>query len=308
MVAPGRRIFLGWDPGLDWKKRELSRVLEFLHNSAPTESFVVRKGPSPTSRKIGPRSILENFNSLLAPSILRLDLTSRNPCPINRCVRSVLCSLPVLVALLGGSHRGHGQTVPQSVLDQAEAATKILGQQVLEGNFSFSFQRMYSRCKKRAAIRLASKDPSLRGKSEEEKERVGEAKLVKKLTGIPAQMQKNGITMLKFEVLKPSGGHEVFLGRGLNEKTGKPIQMYLEWLVFVPTRAEYRVIDPATRVPKRIERWGYQVAIVKKGTSDWYFIDGSNLTKTELRSFFPRLPTNQELLGLPKVGGAELKN
>ena len=84
--------------------------------------------------------------------------------------------------------------------------------------------------------------------------------------------------------------------------------MYLEWLVFVPTRAEYRVIDPATRVPKRIERWGYQVAIVKKGTSDWYFIDGSNLTKTELRSFFPRLPTNQELLGLPKVGGAELKN
>ena len=268
----------------------------------------MRKGPSPTSRKIGPRSILENFNSLLAPSILRLDLTSRNPCPINRCVRSVLCSLLVLVALLGGSHRGHGQTVPQSVLDQAEAATKILGQQVLEGNFSFSFQRMYSRCKKRAAIRLASKDPSLRGKSEEEKERVGEAKLVKKLTGIPAQMQKNGITMLKFEVLKPSGGHEVFLGRGLNEKTGKPIQMYLEWLVFVPTRAEYRVIDPATRVPKRIERWGYQVAIVKKGTSDWYFIDGSNLTKTELRSFFPRLPTNQELLGLPKVGGAELKN
>lgn len=223
-------------------------------------------------------------------------------------MRSVLCSLLVLVALLGGAHLGRAQTVPQSVLDQAEAATKILGQQVLKGNFSFSFQRMYPRCKKRAAIRLASKDRSLRGKSEEEKERIGAAKLVKKLAEIPAQMQKNGITMLKFEVLKPSVGHEVFLGRGLNEKTGKPIQMYLEWLVFVPTRAEYRVIDPATRVPTRIERRGYQVAIVKKGTSDWYFIDGSNLTNAELRSFFPRLPTNQELLGLPKVGGAELKN
>jgi len=245
---------------------------------------------------------------LLVPPILRLDLTSRNPYPITRGVRSVLSSLLILGSLLGGSHRGHGQTVPQSVLDQAEAATKILGQQVLKGNYSFSFERMYSRCKKRAAIRLVSKDRSLRGKSEEEKERIGEAKLVKKLTEIPSQMRKNGITMLKFEVFRPSSGHEVFLGRGQNEKTGKAIQMYLEWLVFVPTRAEYRIIDPATRVPKRIERRGYQIAIVKKGTSDWYFIDGSNLTKAELRSFFPRLPTDQELLGLPKVGGAELKN
>lgn len=243
---------------------------------------------------------------------IRRDLTIRFPCSINTHVRNVLSLLLIVVVLLGGSRRGSAQAAPdpaiaQAVLNQAEAATKILGQQVMEGNFSFSFQRMYPRWRKRAAVRMASKAPTMRGKTEEQKQKYGEEMLAKQLTRIPAQMQKNGITLLKFEVLKPTRIHEGFLVRGVDKVTNQPLQMYLEWLVFVPTRSEYRVIDPATRTPKRVATTGYQVAIVKKGTSDWYFIDGSNLTPRELRSFFPRLPADEELLGLPKVGGTELK-
>ena len=126
------------------------------------------------------------------------------------------------------------------------------------------------------------------------------------MTDLPKVMQQQGITMLKYDVLKPKIGHEVFKGRGV-DKNGLPIEIFLEWLVFVPTRAEYRVIDPSTRLSKRVETFGYQVAVVKKGTNDWYFIEGRNLTVPQLRRFFPNLPDDQKLLGLPKVGGGEIK-
>lgn len=221
-------------------------------------------------------------------------MTIRNSYSINRDVRSVLSALLGLGMLAGWSGEAKAQAtpakgVPQQVLDGAEAAAKILGQQVLKGNFSFSIQRMYPRWKRRAAMRVG-----------------GEDKLAQRLMDIPEQMRKKGITMLSFEALKPKTGHEVFLGRGQDE-AGKPIQMYLEWLVFVPTRAQYRVIDPSTGQAKKIETRGFQVAVVKKGTNQWYFIDGSNLTIPELRSFFPGLPEDQALLGLPTVGGGELK-
>lgn len=203
-----------------------------------------------------------------------------------------IVSIVLAVALLDG--RCHAapssRPVPKEVLEGASAATKVLGQEVLKGNFSYSIQRMYPRWRKRAAKRIG-----------------GDDKLERKLMAIPEQMRKNGIKLLKFEVGEPTAGHEVFLLRGQDDD-GNPVQAYLEWLVFVPTRSEYRVIDPLTRQVKRIETKGFQVAIVKKGAADWYFIDGSNLTIPELRSFFPGLPEDRELLGLPPVGGGELKN
>jgi len=172
----------------------------------------------------------------------------------------------------------------------AAEATRELGRQVMKGNHSYSIQRMYPRYRKRAAIRHG-----------------GEDKLEKKLMAVSEKMLKNGIKMLKFEVGSPRSAHEVFLWRG-RDKAGQPIQAYLEWLVFVPTRTEYRVIDRETGVARRLETKGFQVAVAKKGTSEWYFLDGSNLTIPELRSFFPGLPEDKALLGLPPVGGGELKN
>ena len=41
------------------------QAVDVLHKAAPTESFVVRKVASPTSRKVGPSGIFENLNTLL---------------------------------------------------------------------------------------------------------------------------------------------------------------------------------------------------------------------------------------------------
>ena len=197
------------------------------------------------------------------------------------------------VALLGG--RGFGadpqntETVPKEVLDQAVAATREMGQQVLRGDYGVALERMYPRWKNRAAKRLAG----------------GQTELARRLAEIPSQMAKQGISMLKYEVGEPTGAHEVVLLRTKDE-SGNDVKMYLEWLVFVPTRAEYRIIDPQTRLARRIETKGFQVAVNKKGTADWYFIDGRNCSITDLRSFFPGLPEDLGLLGIPKVGGAEL--
>lgn len=191
----------------------------------------------------------------------------------------------------GGAAEPEVRRVPAEVLDGAEAATRILGEQVMKGNFSFSIQRMYPRWRKRAALREG-----------------GDDKLTRKLMKVPEVMREQGISLLSFEVGEARSGHEVFKLRGRDERTGEEVEGFLEWLVFVPTRKVYRVIDPQSGKPTRIEMKGYQVAIVKKGTNEWYFVDGSTLTVSELRGFFPNLPNDPKLLDLPPVGGGELKN
>ena len=199
----------------------------------------------------------------------------------SRVSRTLLMLL--IVALLGGggvsAKPENTEKVPKEVLDQAVAATRVMGQQVL----------MYPRWKNRAAKRLAG----------------GQAELARRLADIPAKMASQGISMLKYEVGEPTGAHEVVLLRG-KDRSGNDVNMYLEWLVFVPTRAEYRIIDPQTRLARRIETTGFQVAVNRKGTADWYFIDGRNCSIADLRSFFPGLPEDLGLLGIPKVGGGEL--
>ena len=220
-------------------------------------------------------------------------LTTGFPCPRNTPVRSVLLSVLIAAFVVGDFRQAAAQgdgRVPQSVLDQAEVATRAMGQQVLQGNFRITLERMYPRWKKRAAKKLQG----------------GQVELARRLAEIPKEMARQGISMLNYEVRKPTRAHEVVLLRG-EDKEGQPINMYLEWLVFVPTRAEYRVIDPKTRLPRKIETLGFQVAVNKKGTPDWYFIDGRNCSIADLRSFFPSLPRDQKLLGLPQVGGGEIR-
>ena len=219
-----------------------------------------------------------------------LDEQSRlpqNP-PVSRTLLMLLG-----VALLGGAgFAANPQStgkVPKEVLDRAVAATRAMGKQVLMGNYGVALDRMYPRWKNRAAKRLAG----------------GQAELARRLAEIPSQMAKQGISLLKYEVGEPTGAHEVVLLRTKDE-SGNDVKRYLEWLVFVPTRAEYRIIDPETRLARRIETKGFQVAVNRKGSAAWHFIDGRNCSIADLRSFFPGLPENLGLLGIPKVGGAEL--
>ncbi len=211
----------------------------------------------------------------------------QNP-PVSRTFLMLL-----IVALLGSegvsAEQKQAGKVPKEVLNQAVAATRAMGQEVLKGDYSVALNRMYPRWKKRAAKRLVG----------------GQAELARRLGEMPAKMAKQGISMLKYEVGEPTGAHEVVLLRG-QDGNGKEINMYLEWLVFVPTRAEYRIIDPETRLARRIETKGFQVAVNRKGTVDWYFIDGRNCSIADLRSFFPGLPEDLGLLGMPKVGGSEV--
>ena len=197
----------------------------------------------------------------------------------------------LMLALIGGGSARSQKTgkVPPEVLNQAVIATRAMGQQILRGDYSVALERMYPRWRNRAAKKLPG----------------GQSELARRLAEIPAEMAKQGISMLKYEVGKPAGAHEVVLLRG-KDRLGKEVQMYLEWLVFVPTRAEYRIIDPQTRLARRIETRGFQVVVKKKGTADWYFIDGRNCSLADLRSFFPGLPEDPVLLGMPEVGGGEL--
>jgi hypothetical protein len=121
----------------------------------------------------------------------------------------------------------------------------------------------------------------------------GEEALAEKLAKVPEQMKKDGIVILKFEVGEP--------------KSGFKVPEFEEWLVFVPTTKVYLVPDRQRGVNRRFESKGYQVAVAKAGGTEWYFIDGANLSVQELRSIFPSLPEDPDKLNLPPVAQREIK-
>jgi len=44
-----------------------------------------------------------------------------------------------------------------------------------------------------------------------------------------------------------------------------------------------------------LDLYGFQVAIADKGSDDWTFISGSDISVADLRSLFTSLPANLEL-------------
>lgn len=185
-----------------------------------------------------------------------------------------LCALMLLGALVAGP--ACGEPVPPDVLRAAAAATQRLGDEVVKGNFSYTIQKMHPRWKKRAAMRSG-----------------GMENLVEKLAQLPREMAKHGISMMSFKADPPKSAFEV--------------DAFGEWVVFVPTRSVLRVIDTESATVRRLEKSGFQVAVLKKGEGDWFFIDGTALTIADLRSLFPNLPADRGRLGLPPVGTRELK-
>lgn len=169
----------------------------------------------------------------------------------------------------------------------AAAATKVLGKEVVRGNFSYTIQRMYPRWKKKTAADLGGMD-----------------KLVDALSGVPKMMKENGIVILSFEPGVPEKVFEV-QSAIIQTRDGQKKTIYTEWLAFVPTVTKYLVPDPATGKTVRLKKSGFQVAVSRKEENDWYFIDGSNLKVEELRRMFPALPATKDALRLPPVTGFE---
>jgi len=177
--------------------------------------------------------------------------------------------------------------VPQKILLRAKEAVDTLGKEVRKGNFLYSLDNMYPNWKKLAASHTG-----------------GEAKLRERLESVPLEMQKKGITIVGFEVMQPTQGFEVRANL-YHDRNREPD--FTEYLVIVPTKTIFRVIDPNSGT-KKLESLGFQIAITnQERTNEWSFIDGGNMQHSELSKLFPLLPTPGKGLILPERALKELK-
>lgn len=179
-----------------------------------------------------------------------------------------------------------GATVaPPEVVNSAVKAVEDLGQKVVLGEHKVAIDKMYPQWKQRMAKREG-----------------GLEKLEKDLEGIGAMMARNGLSIISFKTLGAPKVHEVWPGEGSTELA--PI--YTKWMLLIPTVIQLRVMDTTGVQPKArvINSFGFQVAIADKDKLDWTFINGSDVTVSDLRGLFTSLPGNLEL---PPVRREEVK-
>ena len=179
------------------------------------------------------------------------------------------------------------QPVPAHVEQEAQQAVKVLVAEVLKENYLYSLQTMYPRWKDSTAKRVG-----------------GQEQLKQLLLRAPKEMKAKGITIVDYQVAKANSSFEV---NATLYQNSRQAPSFSEYLVFVPTTALYRVIDPNSGQSKRLRIESYQVAIRGKQNENWSFIDGSSLTVADLRSLFPNLPKDEKRLLLPRRKVEELK-
>lgn len=172
------------------------------------------------------------------------------------------------------------EPVPPEVVSSAVEAVRKLGEEVVLGRFQATLDRMNPTWKQRTAARLGGMD-----------------KLERKIAEAPAEMVRQGISMISY---KPEGKpivHEVSLGTRMVKINGVESKrmIFTKWLVLVPTTTRIRIITKENPRPVIMEQTGFQVAISDKDKLDWTFISGSELTAADLRGLFITLPQNMEL-------------
>jgi len=177
--------------------------------------------------------------------------------------------------------------VPYDIKEDAVAAVKVLAREVMKENYLYSFEKMYPRLKEDSAKKLG-----------------GEDKLKKRLADIPRQIQAKGISIIDLQTGKVGKSFEVN-ALHFNDSTKKPA--FSEYLVFVPTTTLYRAVDPRSGAIKKIQIDSFQVAIRKINGGEWTFIDGSELSISQLRSLFPNLPSEAKELAIPQKKVIELE-
>jgi hypothetical protein len=172
------------------------------------------------------------------------------------------------------------ESMPPQVLASAVAAVAKLGDEVILGRYQMAVERMNPIWKERAAKRMG-----------------GMEALEAQLATVPAQMVKQGISMISFKPQGAPRSYEVSPGTKVVKQNGVDVEklVFTKWLVLVPTVRKIRILREGNPKPIVIEGIGYQVAISDKGKNDWTFIDGAGLQLNDLRGLFITLPQNLEL-------------
>lgn len=184
------------------------------------------------------------------------------------------------------------EPVPPEVEVSAVAAVGKLGEEVVMGRYQVALERMNPLWKERAAKRMG-----------------GMEALEKQLSGVPAQMVQQGISMVSFKPQGQPRTYQVSPGRKVVKVNGVDVEKFVhtKWMVLVPTATRFRIMRSDPGGPPKvmtIESTGYQVAISDKGKNDWTFIDGAGLRVSDLRGLFITLPQDMEL---PPVGKKEIR-
>ncbi|MES2982739.1 MAG: hypothetical protein V4727_10530 [Verrucomicrobiota bacterium] len=177
------------------------------------------------------------------------------------------------------------ENVPEEITKSAVTAVQALGKEVVLGKYQVAIDKMYPHWKERAAKRMGGMD-----------------KLEKQLEDVSKEMLKRGISITDFKPQGQPRGFEVYPGKAVQIVDGKETEVmrYTKWLVLVPTVTRVRMLIKGDPVAVNYESTGFQVAICDKDSDEWYFIDGSGVTVSELRSLFITLPENLELPPLEK--------
>jgi len=182
------------------------------------------------------------------------------------------------------------QPVPEAIRIEAQKATQALMNQVVKGDFEAGFKHMNPEWKKIEARKNG-----------------GLAKLNSKIRRTVADLQAKGITLRATQAKMPVTAYEVDFGTNEQVLNGvkQNIGVYKQWMVFVPTVSQVTAVDKGATPPEIVEMllYGFQIALCKKGTNDWTFIDGAHIKGAELRQLFPFLPADEKDLAFPKRGG-----
>jgi len=162
---------------------------------------------------------------------------------------------------------------PLEVVKSAEAAVNEMGKKIVMGDHGVAVDRMYPQWKERLAKRVG-----------------GREKLEEQLRSIGETMARNGISIVSVETHGEPMAHEVWPGKDADGN-----EVMTKWLLLVPTVTELRILRDGDPKPSRLKMYGFQVAVADKDKLEWTFINGSDVTVSDLRSFFTSLPANLEL-------------
>lgn len=171
---------------------------------------------------------------------------------------------------------------PVDVVKSAEASVQALGAKIVNGEHQAAIDSMYPQWKERMAKRSG-----------------GMAELEKSLRGIGDLLARSGISVISVKTHGVPTSHEVWPGKSSDGAVN-----YTKWMVMVPTVTRMRVLREGTPKPILIDSYGFQVAIADKGSDEWRFINGSDVSVADLRSLFTSLPGNLEL---PEVKREQVK-
>lgn len=181
------------------------------------------------------------------------------------------------------------EPIPPEVVASAVAAVAKLGDEVVLGRYQAAIERMNPMWKERTAARMG-----------------GMEALEKQLSGVAAEMVRQGISMISFKPQGQPRTHQVSPAKKTVRENGRDVErlVFTKWLVLVPTVTKFRIIREGNPRPLVIESTSYQVAISDKGANDWTFIDGAGLRPADLRALFITLPQDMEL---PPVSKREIR-